>query len=370
MNTPITPVAHSIAHFSNCGEALTKANALIASCDYSGAINLLTPFASFDDRNILFTLNFAHSRRHLAGDKKLSLTYLNKAADLGHLKAIKILARQKVVRRIASSGYIKNLRPLILETAKAFLPYELISTIDLDSYDITELTSSVIVTLEKSVSQVDDLAQTALAVILLHDLLASSEVKKKALILLETSAYKGRTESIRFLGRAYADGVLIPANPLKAFEIYKFGTSIDCAESRHRLAECYLKGVGVDVNVDKAVSLLTESTQSGHPFSPCVLGCLYIEGKVINQNVILGRDLLRLSAFRRSSVAAAKLAEFFKENPTYGTILFERQAYAKIAVELNDRSKTLEFAELNPCENLELLASLNHIKSVEPTLIF
>ena len=370
MNTNMTSTATTAAQITDSREAFAEARSLINDRDFSGAIALLTPFADSGDRNILFSLNYALERRRLPGDRDQSLVYLKKAAELGHPKATQLLARRKVTRLIGGKGYMTDLRPLLVESAKAFFPYEVSSTTDLAACGNSELTAAVILALEESAKAGDNLAQTALAVTLLHESTPTDASKEKALRLLQASADDARFEAIRFLGRAYLEGILIPVDFTKAFELFRYGKDLGCQESFHRLAECYLRGTGVEVDIHEAVRLLKESTKSGHPFSPFVLGSLYLEGTKIPQNITLGRDLLKLSASRRCSIAAAQLAQFFLWNPTYANIGYERQAYAFIAGELGDKSQADELKGLKLDEYPQLMKSVKLIKSITPNPTF
>jgi TPR repeat protein len=369
MTTAMTPTATITAPFTSTPEsreAFAEARRLISDRDFSGAITLLTPFACSGDRNILFTLNYAHERRRLPGDRQKSLAYLKEAAELGHQKATEILARRKVARLIGSKGQMTDLRPFLVSAAKAFFPLEITSSTELDTCGLAELTASVGLALEEASKSGDRLAQTALAVTLLHAHTPTDASNAKALSLLQSAIDDGQYEAIRFLGRAYLDGTLIPADFTKAFELFRFGSEMGCTESRHRYAECYLRGTGVEADIPVAVRILKENTKAGHPYSPCLLGALYLEGTKVPQDIILGRDLLKLSASRRCATAAAQLAHFFLWNPEYALIGYERQAYAYIAKELGDDSKREELARLPLAEFPELLKSVKLIKSVTP----
>jgi len=369
MTTAMTPTATIAVPFTSTPEsreAFAEARRLISDRDFSGAIKLLTPFASSGDRNILFTLNYAHERRRLPGDRAQSLAYLKEAAELGHLKATEILARRKVARLIGSKGHMTDLRPFLVATAKAFFPVGIANSTELDTCGLAELTASVGLALEEASKSGDRLAQTALAVTLLHAGTPTDASNAEALRLLQSAIDDGQYEAIRFLGRAYLDGILIPADFTKAFDLFRFGAEMGCTESRHRLAECYLRGTGVETDIPVAVRILKENTKAGHPYSPCLLGALYLEGTKVPQDIILGRDLLKLSASRRCATAAAQLAHFFLWNPEYALIGYERQAYAYIAKELGDDSKRDELAGLPLAEFPELLKSVKLIKSVTP----
>lgn len=370
MNTNTTRTATTAAQITDSREAFAEARALIEARDFSGAIALLTPFADTGDRNILFSLNYALERRRLPGDRDQSLVYLKKAAELGHPKATQLLARRKVTRLIGGKGYMNDLRPLLVESAKAFFPIKLASDTDFATSGITDLTESVVLALGESIKAGDLLAQSALGVILLHAVTPTDESKAQAIRLLQSSADDGRTEAIRFLGRAYLEGILIPADTSKAFALFRYGKDLGCQESLHRLAECYLRGTGVAADIHEAVRLLKQSTKSGHTFSPFVLGSLYLEGTKLPQDIPLGRDLLKLSASRRCAIAAAQLAQFFLWNPAYATIGYERQAYAVIAGELGDKSQSDELKSLKLDEVPELMKSVKLIKSITPNPTF
>lgn len=370
MTTPMTPTATINAPFTDSREAFAEARRLISDRDFSGAIALLTPFAESGDRNVLFSLNYALERRRLPGDRDQSLVYLKKAAELGHPKATQLLARRKVTRLVGGKGYMTDLRPLLVETAKAFFPSGILADGDLHQTSDADLVSALHTVLCSKEHAADLLAQTVRGVLLLQDASATEESKAIALRLLQASADDGRTEAIRFLGRAYLEGILIPADAKKAFETFRYGNEMGCTESRHRLAECYLRGTGVDADIHEAVRLLKESTRSGHPYSPCVLGSLYLEGTKVPQDIVLGRDLLKLSVSRRCGFAAAQLADFYLWNPAFATFGYERQAYAMIALQFGDKSKVDQLKGLQPAEYVELMKSVNLIKSITPNPVF
>lgn len=367
MSTTATNVPHIAT--PEIREALDHARLLTAEGKYSEAIALLTPFAGSGDRNVLFSLNYAHSQRRQDGDKAKSEEYLKAAAEHGHVKAAQMLARSKVSFWIGGKGHSADIRPLLVSAAKAFLPASLTDASEIEGCPNSVLTESLRIVLQKEAHR-NPLAKVALGVICIHRPDAPADDLDYGVRLLESAVEDGRPEAIRYLGRAYAEGVLIPANAKRAFVIFGYGADMGCRESRHRLAECYLRGTGVAADIHQAVRLLKECTKQGHVYSPCVLGALYLEGTRVPQDIRLGRDLLRLSASRRCAVAAARLAEFLFWNPAYATIGYERQAYACIASELGDRSRADDLKDFPAAELPELLKSVALIKSITPAPAF
>ncbi len=371
MNPAKSTTATSVLQYNTpeIREALDQARLLTAGGKYSEVIALLTPLAGSQDRNLLFSLNFAHSQRGQDGDKAKSDKYLKAAAEHGHPKAAQMLARRKVSAWISGKGHSADIRPLLVHAGKAFLNPDLASPCDIESSSTEELTEVIRLVLQKQAHR-DTLAKIALGVIYLHQADSTDVDVAEGVRLLESAVQDGRLEAIRYLGRAYVEGVLIPANPKKAFEIFGYGAQMGCRECRHRLAECYLRGTGVQADVPVAVRLLRESTAQGHPYSPCLLGALYIEGTKVPQDIRLGRDLMKLSVSRRCATAAERLAHFLLWNPAYATIGYERQAYAYIAWELGDKSQAEEFKNLPFAEKFELLKSVELIKSLTPDPVY
>jgi TPR repeat protein len=162
---------------------------------------------------------------------------------------------------------------------------------------------------------------------------------------------------------------LIVADHVKAFEIFRDGELMKCNESRHRLAECYLRGQGVGADVHKAIELLKQNINEGHPYSPCVLGALYIEGTKVPQNLKMGLQYLKISAFRRCAPAAAQIAQCLLYHPYLATIGYERQAYAYIAHKLGDASQLEQISGVPPEGLPEMNKSVELIKATNPSIL-
>lgn len=371
MNTDMSPTATTTRTITSAiSEALTEARFLTQEQKYSEAIALLTPFADSGDRNVLFSLNYAYDKRRLPGDRAKAREFLKASAALGHEKAINILARRNLARWIGSQGHKSDIRPLAIEAAKAFVPQCLLARLDLQSVPTAELMVAVTAALEHAVQRGDRQAKAVLGVALLHSADRSEYTTSKALRLLKCAADDGRLEAVRFLGRAYWEGKLLPQDSREAFELFKFGADMNCLDSRHLLAECYLFGHGVEADIHQAVRLLKENTRAGYAFSPCLLGRLLVEGTELPQEIEHGLELLKLSASRRCSSAAAEIAHFLFWHPEYATIGYERQAYAFIAAERGNKSQE-HMLEGIPAEQIpQLMKSVELIKSIKPNPLY
>jgi TPR repeat protein len=355
---------------SSIHEALTETRFLTQERKFTEAIQLLTPFADSGDRNVLFSLNYAHDKRRLPGDRAQARTYLKAAAALGHEKAISLIARRNLARWIGAHGHKSDLRPLAIEAVKAFVPQCLLAQLDLPTVPTADLMVAVTAALERKVQEGDPLAKAALGVALLRSVDRSEYSTAKALRLLESTADDGRLESVRFLGRAYTEGQLLPADTKKAFGYFSFGAEMDCLDSRHLLAECYMFGQGVEKDIHQTVRLLKENTRAGYAFSPCLLGRLLVEGTELPQEIEQGLELLKLSVSRRCPHAAAELAHFFFWHPAYATIGYERQAYAFIAAEQGNKSQAHMLQGI-PAEQIpQLMKSVDLIKSLKPNPLY
>jgi len=355
---------------SAINEALTETRFLTQERKFTEAIELLTPFANSGDRNVLFSLNFAYDKRRLPGDRAQAREFLKASAALGHEKAISLIARRNLARWIGSQGHKSDIRPLATEAAKAFVPQCLLSELDLPTVPTAELMVAVTAALERKVQEGDPLAKAALGVALLHAADRSEYTTAKALRLLECTAEDGRLESVRFLGRAYTEGKLLPVDTKKAFGYFAFGAEMDCLDSRHLLAECYMFGQGVEKDIHQTVLLLKENTRAGYAFSPCLLGRLLVEGTELPQEIEQGLELLKLSVSRRCPHGAAELAHFFFWHPAYATIGYERQAYAFIAAEQGNKSQAHMLQGI-PAEQIpQLMKSVDLIKSLKPNPLY
>lgn len=363
-----TTAAQSLA--ASINEALTETRFLTQERKFTEAIELLTPFASSGDRNVLFSLNYAHDKRRLPGDRAQAREYLKAAAALGHEKAISLVARRNLARWIGSQGHKSDIRPLAVEAAKAFVPQCLLARLDLHAVPTDELIVAVTAALEHKVQEGDPLAKAALGVALLHAADRSEYSTAKALRLLESTAEDGRLESVRFLGRIYTEGKLVPVDATKAFEFFKFGSEMNCLDSRHLLAECYLFGLGVEKDIHQTVRLLKQNAHAGYAFSPCLLGRLLVEGVELPQEIEQGLELLKLSVSRRCPHAAAELAHFLFWHPEYANIGFERQAYAYIAAERGNKSQEHMLQGIPADQIPELMKSVDLIKSLKPNPLY
>lgn len=324
---PYAPVSKS----TQITEALSDARFLTDAGRISEAIEVLTAVEASEDPNVFFCLGYAYNRRREAGDRAKAELYLKRAANRGHKKAINMVARRNMNRWIGTSGRIRDVRTVILDSAKAFLPWDVLNEVDLRSCPNEILSAALKPTLESRAAGGDVLAQMVLAVVILSEKGRSVASTAKAIELLEAAVSDGRIEAVRFLGTAYLEGTLIEKSPVRAAELFHFGTELSCTECRHHLAECYLNGIGVAAHTTIAVALLQENTELGHGSSPYTLGRLLIEGTKVSKDIPRGMEMLRLAASRHCSDAASYLAQFLRRNPKHAQRPHEGNAYAVIA---------------------------------------
>ena len=63
--------------------------------------------------------------------------------------------------------------------------------------------------------------------------------------------------AMAFLGKLYLEGKGVEKDLNKAIELLTKSSDLNCAEGCNELAECYLKGVGVSVDLQKALTRAT-----------------------------------------------------------------------------------------------------------------
>lgn len=88
-----------------------------------------------------------------------------------------------------------------------------------------------------------------------------------------------------YLAACYVNGIGVEINLEKAFEFY-----FKSAEQGHPLGEvglcsCYLFGYGVEINLPKAFELCSKSANQNHPAGEVYLGLFYLNGNVVEQDV-------------------------------------------------------------------------------------
>jgi TPR repeat protein len=343
--------------------ALSDARFLAESGRFTEAIEVLMPYANSGNRNVLFSIGYAHHRRRAPGDRAQAESYLKDAASLGHRKASDLISRRNLNRWIGSFAWTADFRPLILHTAKAFLPPQLLNDLDVCTLPTQSLAAAVKPSLESKAEQGDTLAQMTLAVTLLNEETRTAGSTARAIDLLQAAVDDGRIEAVRFLGMAYLEGKLLDRDPKRAFGLFEFGTQLGCTDCRHRLAECYLDGVGVESDAPQATTLLEENTQLGHASSPWILGRALIEGIYLPKNVPAGLKLLRLAASRRCSAAAVYLSHFLRQHPNHSCRNHEADAYAVIAGERFGDSHNCDLVVHDAKDLPALMETVRHIES-------
>ncbi|CAI2173652.1 13445_t:CDS:2 [Funneliformis geosporum] len=118
-----------------------------------------------------------------------------------------------------------------------------------------------------------------------------TEVNKgKAFELYKYAAERGSAFAQNSLGLLYEQvgycyeyGIGIKKDEIKAFEIYNKLANQSYLDAQYRVAYCYDKGIGIKVNKKKAFELFKDAADKGNKFAQNSLGLLYEKGDLTAQ---------------------------------------------------------------------------------------
>ncbi|MDR2442880.1 MAG: sel1 repeat family protein [Deltaproteobacteria bacterium] len=136
----------------------------------------------------------------------------------------------------------------------------------------------------------------------------------KALKWAEIAASSGSSEAQNTLGKIYALGLGVPADPFKAMELFKQSAEQGYGLAMLNLLYIYRHGFsGLDPDPDQVVSWVMKGYELGYPPLKYVLGLLYREGTVLEKNEEQARRIF--SEFSDSDRASIQrlLASIMKE---------------------------------------------------------
>lgn len=72
--------------------------------------------------------------------------------------------------------------------------------------------------------------------------------------------------------------------PYKPASDYQKAATEDDATAQHCLYHCYMNGIGVDIDENKAIQWLIRSAENGHPSALVDLGAIYLYGDIVVRN--------------------------------------------------------------------------------------
>lgn len=81
---------------------------------------------------------------------------------------------------------------------------------------------------------------------------ASEQTTRKGVGFIEQAARSGVKEAMYPTGMFYLQGTVRKKDAKEAFEMFRLGFTIGCTLCACKLALCYLKGIGTDINLPKA----------------------------------------------------------------------------------------------------------------------
>ncbi len=356
-------------HATHSAEQLTRKQArlLIEQGDFTAAIELLTPFESGEDQNLIFSLNFAYDQRRLPGDRRKARALLERAASLGHTKAQEILSRRNLARRLIIkptrfSSVDLSTDLIIQEAIKAYVPQELLEGEDLSILDSRTKCECAIPALKARSLAGDTIANRLLAFMYIH-VFSGEEYYDEAIALLNESIDAGCGAAACTLGQIYQKGLGGPVNLTLAFESFELGMALGILESQFQVGNALLNGRGVTKDVQRAISVLEDASNKGHAYAPSLLARLMMKGEHMPTNEAKIIQLLKLSASRYCGIAASFMASYINKNPNLSTLEFEPEAYAMLAQELGEPAQNYRIERLAAADLPKVLASYKSIKA-------
>ncbi|MBR2974865.1 MAG: sel1 repeat family protein [Clostridia bacterium] len=208
----------------------------------------------------------------------------------------------------------------------------------------------------------------------------------KAFTWFKRASDKGHLEATNNVGDCYETGRGVEQNLSKAVSYYKKCAVDECPIGQYSLALCYAGGIGITKNTAKALELLTKSannnckeaqyelgmayygtdqakdgyywlqkaSDNGHPKAPMYLGCCYVWGLGVKQDLALGRSYLQ--PFAQQGNAAAQYAMGM-------SYAMQTPADEKLAVSYLEKSANQGY--IDACERLAKMYSNDTYKVVD-----
>ena len=131
-----------------------------------------------------------------------------------------------------------------------------------------------------------------------------------ALALYQKAADLGDSWGQGLIGEAYLTGNGFSQDYIQGFKwLEKSAKQRNNSASIHDLGYCYINGLGCDVDIEKAISLLEEAANMGNADSQYMLGLLYSEGQCVKRDHSVSMSWLQKAAFQNHALAIKLLRE-------------------------------------------------------------
>ncbi len=151
------------------------------------------------------------------------------------------------------------------------------------------------------------------------------------------SADMGHPKALLQIGKCYEEGKLLSEDPEKAFECYRkiVVEGADCPEAEYRLALCYLKGIGTEVDPAEALHYLSQAVRHHSVEAIYELSNMYSQGNGVTKDLRKAFQLMNEAAALNYPPALYRLGYMYENS--IGTIQSLPRAFSwyHVAFELN-----------------------------------
>lgn len=132
--------------------------------------------------------------------------------------------------------------------------------------------------------------------------------------MLRIAAQRGCAEATGILGVAYRDGLGVPVNLERAIALLWTAFEQNSASAAWELGQCYMMGQGVEKSTVAGLRMLIRAAEiellKGDTVYPHLLGCVYSEGVLVPKDEAKAEEWLRKAAAHGDELAAADLKRF------------------------------------------------------------
>ena len=158
---------------------------------------------------------------------------------------------------------------------------------------------------------------------------------QEALRLFRSEAEQGNALAMYDLGRMWADGLGVEADPDAAVEWYRKALNAFLSAEKklperkktylqYRIGKMYLAGLGTEQNYETAATWLDRAAEKSHKYAQYTLAGLYAKGQGMEKDLKRAFSLYHASAIQGNPYASYELAKMFRDGT--GTVRSAGQA--------------------------------------------
>lgn len=147
------------------------------------------------------------------------------------------------------------------------------------------------------------------------------------------AAFEGDGKAQAFMAFCYLLGYFDSDNDEDmAYGLAKEAAKVKCPEGFVVLGLCYQYGIGVEQDEKKALNNFKKAYDYGNnnPIALCYFGEVYLEGKIVRQNLEKGLELLKLAVENKSTRAINLLSDYYLDEDDLRTAISFLKKGAKL----------------------------------------